>query len=238
MSNRKMPKSCWCAAALLALILSAQARAAQDEAARLELEALVQEGELLEDELNRLSPTGEKLAAEGTRLDAEDQALRAESQDLNRDIQTHNRAIQELENAAAEHKVRCPRETEDRALAKTCNARAGEIQEAARKLEAQPPLLQKRQADLNQRIERFNVARREWTQRKNEQDGQARLNRRDLAAWLGRAQGYFGGAAFRAAHAKAGKPAACAPEALRDPAGSPSADALSRTLGCLRALRG
>lgn len=233
-----MPRSAWCAAALLTLILSAQAWAAQDEAVRLELDALVQEGELLEDELHKLAPTGEKLTAEGARLDAEDQGLRAESQDLNRDIQAYNRGMQELEKSAADHRARCPRESNDRALVEMCNALAGEIQTAARKLEAEPALLQKRQADLNRRIEQYNSARRDWAKRKQESDGLLRLNRRDLAAWLERTQGYFGGVAFRTAHVKAGKPAACAPQALGGQLGSPPADALARTLGCLRALKG
>jgi chromosome segregation ATPase len=226
-----------CAVALFALLLPVCVRAAQEDAARLELDALVQEGELLQEELDRLTPTGEKLAAEGGRLDAEDQALRAESQSLDRDIQAYNRAEQELEKSAADHRARCPRESEDRALVQMCNARAGEIQAAVRSLEAKPALLQKRQADLNRRIEQYNPARRDWARRKDEHDGQLRLNRRDLAAWLVRVQRYFGGAAFRAARAKAGNPGACAPEALRDQPAAASAEALSQTLGCLRALK-
>jgi hypothetical protein len=210
---------------------------AQDPAWRLELDALLQEGELVRDELDRLQPLADDLAKEGAQLDAEDQSLRTASQALNDDIQAFNTALDDLQKAAQAQQARCPRESEDSALVEACNAEAARIREQANARDAQRPLLKQRQEDLNRRIAQHNTARRDWAARKSKHDGLMDLNRRDLVGWLQRAQRYFDSGVFQARYRAAGSPAACRPEGLQNVAAAPVRVTLERVLGCLHAIR-
>jgi len=223
-------------AALLCALSCAGGRAGQDPAVRLELDALLQEGGLLRDELERLRAPSEKLAAEGTQLDAQELALRDASQALNRDIEAFNAALGELEKTARAHQARCPRESEDAALVESCNAEAGEIRAQAQQRDTQGPALKQRQQTLNAGIEEQNAARQDWAARKTKQDALVALNRRDLSAWLQRVQRFFGTDDFRTAYVAAARPSACAPEGLEELAATPGGTALERALDCLQAL--
>lgn len=222
--------------ALLCALLSAGAGAGQDPAIRLEVDALLQEGELLRDELERLRTPSEKLAAEGAALDTQEQSLREASTALNLDIQAFNTALNDLEKVARAQQARCPRESQDAALVEACNAEAAGIRAQAQQRDAQRPTLQQRQQDLNSGIEQHNAARRDWAGRKSKHDALVELNRRDLTAWLERAQRFFATDGFRAAYIAAARPAACGPEGLHDLAAVPVGATLERALGCLRAL--
>ncbi len=222
--------------ALLCALLNGVAGAAQELAIRLEIDALLQEGGLLHDELERLRPTSERLAVEGAELDAQDQSLRAASAALNRDIQEFNTALADLEKAAHVQQAHCPRESEDAALVQACNAEAAGIRAQAQQRDAQRPGLGQRQQDLNSGIEQHNAARQDWAGRKSRHDALVELNRRDLTAWLERAQRFFAPDGFRAVYLAAARPPACRPEGLQDLATAPDGTTLERVLGCLRAL--
>ncbi len=224
------------ATVLVCGLLFAGAGAAQDSATRLEIDALVQEGGLVREEFERLSAPGKALAQEGAQLDAEEESLRTASRALNQDIQAFNAALKDLEQEAQAHQARCPRESEDAALVETCNAKAAEIRAQAEQRDAQRPALDERQHDLNADIEQHNAARREWAQRKAGHDQLAQLNRRDLVAWLERAEKFFAEDAFRAACQAAARPAACSAAGLKDLAAAPSAETVERALACLQAL--
>jgi chromosome segregation ATPase len=222
--------------ALLCALLCAGAGAAQDPAIRLELDALLQEGGLLRDELGRLRTPSEKLDSEGTQLDEEGQSLRVGSQALNQEIRAFNAALNDLEKAARAQQAHCPRESEDAALVEACNAEAAEIRAQAQQRDAQRPALGQRQQDLNADIERHNAARQDWAGRKSKHDALVELNRRDLTAWLERMQRFFATDGFRAASIAAGRPAACRPEGLQELAAAPVSATLERVLACLNAL--
>jgi hypothetical protein len=224
------------AAAVLCLCCPAAA-SAQDPAWRLELDALLQEGELVRDELDRLQPQADDLAKEGAQLDAEDQALRTASQALNDDIRAFNTAVDDLQKAAQAQQARCPRESEDSALVEACNVEAARIREQANARDTQRPLLKQRQEDLNRRIAQHNSARRDWAARKTRHDGLMDLNRRDLVGWLERAQRYFDSGVFQTRYRAAGDPAACRPEGLHNLAATPGRGTLERVHGCLLAIR-
>ena len=208
-----------------------------DPPIRLQVEALLQEGGLLRDELEKLSAPAQTLAAEGAQLDAEEQSLRGASSALNEDIQAFNAALGDLEKAARDQQLRCPRESQDAAVVEACNTEAAAIRKQAQQRDAQRPALQQRQQDLNARIERHNAARQDWAGRKSQLDARLELNRHDLGTWLERAQRFFATADFAAAYLAANKPAACRPEGLRDLADAPAAATLQRALGCLQALQ-
>jgi cell division septum initiation protein DivIVA len=210
---------------------------AQDPAWRLELDALLQEGDLVRDELDRLQPAAGDLAKQGAQLDAEDQSLRTASQALNDEIQAFNSALDDLQKAAQAQQARCPRESEDSALVEACNAEAARIREQASARDAQRPLLKQRQEDLNRRIAQHNTARHDWAARKSKHDGPMDLNRRDLVGWLERAQRYFDSNVFQARYRAAGNPAACRPEGLQNLAAAPSRATLERVHACLLAIK-
>ena len=223
---------------LLPLLLACMtvAAAADNDPDRLKLRALVQEGDLLLEEFAELQPTTDKLAAEGARLDAEEQAVRAESMRLNDAIAAFNAGNTELERALKEHAARCSRESENAALVASCNAHAASLRGLGQELQKQRPQLEAGQKKLKQRVERHNSARREWAQRKQKHEGKLQLSGGDTDYWLERARPFLDSAAFRALVEQAGRPQACAPQALEAVARLPAAGALARAQDCLRAV--
>ena len=226
------------AAAVMIAVWCAAPRAGTqlNPAIRLQVDALLQEGGLLHDELEKLSAPAQALAAVGAQLDAEEQSLRGASSALNEDIQAFNAALSDLEKAARDQQSRCPRESQDAAVVEACNTQAVAIRKQAQQRDAQRPVLQQRQQDLNARIERHNAARQDWAGQKSKLDARLELNRHDLGAWLERAQRFFATDEFAAADLAANKPAACRPDDL-DLAEAPTAVRLQRALGCLQALQ-
>jgi hypothetical protein len=230
------------AGALAALLAALASMATADgrtptPGSSLALEALLQEGGLLRDELERLRLPEGRLAEEGVHLDAEEQSLRAASEALGAAIQNFNAAGLELEKSAQAHQGRCPKESEDAALVEACNAEAARIRAQLQQRAAQGPALKQRQLDLNADIAQHNSARQDWAGRKTNHDALAAQNRRDLTAWLQRAEDFFGTDGYRAAYQAAAGPAACKPAGLQDLAAAPTAGTLDRVLGCLRALK-
>lgn len=224
------------AVVLVCGLLCAGGSAGQDAPTRLQIDALLQEGELVREELERLSAPGEALAQEGARLDAEEQSLRAVSQALNQDIQAFNAALKDLETEAQVHQARCPRESEDAALVGACNTDAARIRAEAEQREEQRPALGERQHELNADIEQHNAVRAEWAARKGQHDQLVRLNERDLVAWLQRAEQFFATDAFRSAYRAAARPPVCGAEGLKNLAAAPAAATVERVLACLQAL--
>jgi chromosome segregation ATPase len=204
----------------------------------LRIDALLQEAELLREELSRLDAAGAPLVQEGQRLDAAESALRTDSDTLNQDIESYNVGMKDLEQAAAGHAARCPRQSEDAALVESCNAEAGKIQAEAQRMEATRPQLEQRRKELNQRVALQNAARRDWAARQHVHDNKVGMNRRDLNDWLRRAQAFIGSADFRAAVSRAGNPPSCAQAPLRDLEAKDAAGAIDLVRTCLRALQG
>jgi hypothetical protein len=211
---------------------------ADEEAERLKLRALTEEGDLILEEARALQPAADKHAADGAQLDAEEASVRAESASLNEAIAKFNAAQIELERQVEAHRAACPRESEDKALVESCNARALELQATVRAHEAQRPLLQQRQQALQQRIEAHNAARRDWAQRKRELDPKVQANRKDADYWLGEARAFLAGDGFRSLARKAGAQAACDGRALGDLTAPPAAAAVARVHACFQAMAG
>ena len=211
---------------------------ADEDAQRLKLTALVEEGDLILEEAHALQPAADKLAADGAQLDAAEAAVRAESASLNQTIAKFNADNIELERQVKAHQAACPRESEDKALVESCNARTLELQSIVRAHEQQRPALQQRQTALPQRIEAHNTARRDWAQRKRELDPKVQANRKDADYWLGEARAFLAGEGFRGLAKKAGAPAACDASKLGDPSVSPAIGAVERVHTCFKAVAG
>jgi hypothetical protein len=211
---------------------------ADEEADRLKLRALIEEGDLILEEARGLQPAADKLAADGAQLDAADASMRADSASLNQTIAKFNAANIELERRVKAHQSECPRESEDKALVESCNARALELQPIVRAHEEQRPVLQQRQKALQQRIEAHNAARRDWAARKRELDPKVQANRQDADYWLGEARAFLAGDGFRGLAKKAGAPAACDARKLGDLASPPAIAAVARAHACFKAVAG
>lgn len=209
---------------------------ADEEADRLRLRALTEEGALIAEEASGLRPVAERLAAEGAQLDAADQTLRAEQVSLNEAIASFNAQNVELDRALKAHQAKCPRGSDDPALIDACNAQLLELNAAVRRHEEARPLLQARQRDLPRSIEAYNAARREWATRKREHDPKVLANRNDADYWLGTARTFLGSDAFNTLAQSAGAPAACSAGTLGDLAAAPAAAAVERAYACLQAV--
>jgi chromosome segregation ATPase len=211
---------------------------ADEQTDRLKLTALLEEGDLLLDEANALQPVSERLAREGEQLDQAEPKLREESASLDAAIAKFNSQNKDLERALQEHKQRCPRASEDKALVESCNAMAAGLQTVAQQLEQERPRLQARQQELKARIEQHNAARRDWALRKRDHDARLQANRTDCEPWLNSAKSFVATDSFRAMVKKAGDPAQCKAATPTDLAGLASPDAVRRVQACLKLLTG
>jgi hypothetical protein len=221
----------------LAICLGAAAAVQADEVTdRLKLTALIEEGDLLLDEANALQPTTERLAREGEQLDQVEPKLREESAALDAAIAKFNGQNNDLERAVQEHRQRCPRESEDKALVESCNAMAAGLQGVAQQLEQERPRLQARQQELKTRIEQHNALRREWAVRKRDHDARLQANRSDSEPWLTSAKSFLASDSTKAIVRKAGDPAQCKASAPAELAGLAPGEAVRRVQACLKAL--
>lgn len=203
---------------------------------RLKLTALIEEADLLIDEANALQPASERIGREGEQLDQAEPKLREESAALDAAIAKFNGQNKDLERAVQEHKQRCPKESEDKALVESCNAMAAGLQSVAQQLEQERPKLQQRQQDLKTRIEQHNAARRDWALRKRDQDTRVQANRADSEPWVASAKAFLATESMKAMIKKAGEPQQCKAIAPADPAAAAGPDAVRRVQGCLKAL--
>ena len=211
---------------------------ADEQADRLRLRALIDEGDLILEESAALNPTADRLSAEGAQLDAAEMALRTEQTSLNDAIARFNAQNVELDRKLKEHRAKCPQGSNDVALIEACNARATEFNAAAQAHEAQRPALQARQRELPGRIEAQNAARREWALKKQEQEPKLQANRADAEYWLGSARTFLTSDAFSGMAQKSGVPAVCSAEALGDLVAPPAMAAVQRAQTCLKAVAG
>jgi hypothetical protein len=212
---------------------------ADEQADRYKLTALIEEGELLLEEADLLQPVTERLAREGEQLDQAEPRLREESAALDAAIAQFNARNKDLERAVQEHKLRCPRESEDKALVESCNAMAAGLQSVAQELEQDRPGLHARQQDLKTRIEQHNAARRDWAVRKRDHEVKVQANRSDCEPWLATAKTFLATESMKATVKKAGEPAPCkAVVPAEQLATLAASDAVRRMQACLVGLAG
>lgn len=213
------------------------AHTALAQADQLELDALVQEGALIQEEAAGLAPATKLLAQEGLEIASSDKALREEVQTLNRDITQFNVAMAEQTRSAEEVKAQCTGQTEDKALVDSCNARITRLRDQANELEEQRPQLRARQEEITARVEKHNAWARDYAKRKQEQDARDKLNQRDGEDWLGRARQFLASGEFAGWLTKAGSPAACGAEQMTEIAALSLYPALDRAEACLKAVK-
>jgi chromosome segregation ATPase len=204
---------------------------------RLKLNALLQESDLLLEEVGRLEPVSQQLAQDGQALEQTERELREATPALDADIRKYNSDLAALEKAVGEQKARCPKESTNRTLVESCNARVEELRAENKRLTEERDKLRVRRTELNQRIERFNQERQDWTNRRQVQDKRIVPNRTDVEYWVQRAGDFLATPAFKTLAANAGEPAACAPETVGGLKELYYWEALKRAAACLRAVR-
>jgi uncharacterized protein (DUF3084 family) len=207
------------------------------QTAPLELNALVQEGDLILEEAAALAPLNEKLAQEGLELAAAGQALRAEIQALEESIKQFNASMESFNVAAQRYQAQCSQKTDDAALLKSCNARVAELREQALKLDGERPAVEARRKALNLRIDQHNAASKDYTRRKQEFDSRNIPNQSDTEDWLGRARSFFTSEMFGGLLTQTASPSACSPDRIAERPASPASKPVTQAQACLKALK-
>jgi hypothetical protein len=231
----RVMRSLMCAVVLA--VIGAATPAFAEDAGKLKLHALIQEGDLILEESVRLDPETDQVLDEGERLDAVEKSLRADSAVLDDAIKKHNAAMTILDKEAKEIRTRCPYESEDVTLVDACNTSARSLALAAELRAKEGADLEEWQQSLNQQITRQNAARAQWTTRKQESDARVALNRGDLKEWLIRVNGFLATDAFKGFAKQAKNPTECGTERIGDLATLPPVTALRRAQTCMKALK-
>lgn len=209
---------------------------AQEEAARLRLAALTEEGDLLLEEARALEPETRRLERLGGELAAGGKQLEAEVAVLERSLREYNSEAGALAARAAAQREQCTAAGLTAAQIRACNDEAADIAAAGLGLEQRRPELERRQQELNQRIDRHNARRLEWERASREQAGRTALNEADVRQWLQRARAFWASEEFAAFARAAGTPAACSSTRLAVSASAYPVEALERMQACLKAV--
>jgi hypothetical protein len=205
------------------------------EPGRLKLNALIQEGDLLLEEVARLEPASQRFAVEGKIFEQTERELREASPALDADIRKYNAALAALEKGAAERQARCPKESADNALVEWCNAQAAQLNAESQRLAGERDGLNARRSELNGRIERFNQERKEWTARRQAHEKELGPNKTDVEYWVPRAAEFIASPDFKSLYVlSSAEPGVCAPATLGDLKTLHYWEALKRAQQCLR----
>jgi chromosome segregation ATPase len=210
---------------------------AQEEAARLRLSALTQEGDLLLEEALALEPATRQLEQLGGELAAQGKQLEPEVAALERLLREYNAEVVALATRSAAQREQCTAAGLAAQQIRDCNDEAANIAAAALGLEQRRPDLDRGQQELNQRIDRHNTRRLEWDKARREQDGRRAVNESDIREWLQRARAFWSTDEFAALSRAASTPAACSPARLSGVSGTAyPVEGLKRMQACLKAV--
>lgn len=207
------------------------------QADQLKLDALVQEGDLILEEVATLAPAAEQLAQEGQQLTASEQRLREEVRSLNQGIMQFNAAMAEQSRSVQALRAQCAGQTADKSLADACDTRIAQSREQTNMLEEERGKVRARQEELNARVDKQNAWGRDYAKRKHAQDSNDTLNQRDAEEWLGRAKQFLASKDFAVLLAQAGNPLACRDEQMSEIAALGVRPAFDRAQACLRAVK-
>lgn len=209
---------------------------AQQDPARSRLAALIQEGDLLQQQAATLEPTTQANAREGSALLDAQARLTDDVSALETELHRYNQEVRALGDAAAEQRSRCGGVMQEAAAAEACNDAGDKIAADAAALEQRRIGLEARQNALNARIDAHNTARSRWESGKREHDGRKRQNDAEIRGWLKRARGFWSSEAFQSLVTAAGKPASCAQSHLLELEALQPVDALKKMQQCFKAL--
>jgi chromosome segregation ATPase len=217
-------------------LLYCAAGSAQDEAARLHLAALSQEGDLLLEEAVTLEPGTRQLEQQGDQLAAEEKRLAAEVGALERSLREYNAEVRALAARSGAQREQCTAGGLTAQQVRDCNDEAANIGAEVVGLEQRRPELDRRQQQLNQRIDRHNTRRLDWEKARREQEGRRAVNESDVRQWLQRARAFWGSDEFDALSRAARTPAACSSARLSVSGAAHPVDALKHMQACFKAV--
>lgn len=203
----------------------------------LELNALIQEGDLILEEAAALAPSNDKLTKEGQATATSDKALREDLAAVKAKFAAYNAATDELNQEIATHNVQCPRQMEDAALLESCNANSKELNARIDQLRAQLPPIEEEQKRVFERIDVHNKANTDFATRQKQQDNRNLLNQHDAEEWLARVRPFLSSDDFQTMLRKAAEPFACSQGRLAPPAPLPLLKTLKHVQECLKSVQ-
>jgi hypothetical protein len=208
----------------------------QDDAPRLRLAALTQEGDLLQRQAATLQPRTRELEQRGAELAAEEKKLEADVAAMERLVREYNAELEALASEAGAQRERCTTGPLDAQQVRGCNEEGAALAAQALLQEQRRAKLDERQQALNQRIDRHNARRLEWDRGRREHDERRGVNESEVRAWLQRARAFLGTDGFAALARAVGSPAACSPTRLSTPDAAYPVEALKRMQLCLKSV--
>jgi hypothetical protein len=210
---------------------------AQSEADQLLLSALLQEGELLQQEALMLEPMTTRLLQDKQQLESQEKTLMAESAQVSENIKQFNAAAEQLNASIAQQQKDCAQQTGDQAAADMCNARGEELGRQGERLQQLGGELDRRKNDVNQRIVRHNSAGQDWSVRNRDNETKVQPSQRDIRNWLGRFSSFYASDSFNAFTRRSGIPSACEQSRVEQFNSMPPFPALRAAVQCLKTLR-
>jgi chromosome segregation ATPase len=225
------------AASVCAALGAASAAHGEDNAARLRLDALIQEGELLLTEARSLEPAAKQIRQQGQQLSATEAALTAEWNQIEQDIAQYNAELNTLVQDAGRHRELCPGSNTDDKLLEECNGNAIALTERSRALERRRDELQERRAALNQHVERHQAALAQWKALRREHAPRTEANAADTRRWLGSTRSFVVTEEFAAFAKQAGTQAPCTDVPVPEGDFNTVVSGLKQVQTCLKSVR-
>lgn len=210
---------------------------AQDAAARQRVAALIQLGDLLLQQAAALEPVTRQSEQIGSQVAAEEKQLEAEVEAVEGAVREYNVQVGALTAASTAQGERCNAAGLGARQVLDCNDDAAKLAAEAISLEQRRVALDRRQRELNQRVDQHNARRLDWDKGRREQDGRRERNEAEVRQWLERARGFWSTSEFAALARAAGSPVACSSARLSVSDAAHPVEALKRMQQCLKAVR-
>jgi len=202
------------------------------------MEALLQEGTLLQEQTSNLQPVAMQLDAERKRLEAEEVQLSDEAAEVTKRFQEFNAVADQLNASMKQQRDECETGTSKfQSEVDACNEKALALKAEGEKLSAQGKELDRLQDDVNQRIVRHNAAGREWNRRMQEHQERWMPRVQEVQRWIGRFSDFARSDTFSQVALSAGNPSDCSDDRLGALNPIDTLPSLKRALQCLRALK-
>lgn len=221
------------------IVLLASARVlAQASPDQQMMDALLEEGALLQEQTSKLQPVSVQLDAERKRLEAEEIQLTDDAAKVNKSFQEFNAVADQLNAAMKQQREECESGTSKfQSEVEACNAKALALRAEGDRLSVQGKELDQQQEEVNKRIVQHNAAGREWNRRAQEHQQRWVPSMQEVQRWIGRFNEFVGSETFSHFVLTAGSPQDCSDDRLGALNPMDALPGLKRALQCLKALK-
>jgi len=202
------------------------------------MDALLEEGTILQEQVSKLQPASVQLDAERKRLEAEEIQLKDDAAKVNKSFEEFNAVADQLNAAMKQQREECESGTSKfQSEVDACNTKAVVLRAEGDRLSVQGKELDKQQEDVNQRIVQHNTAGREWNRRTQEHQQRWAPSMQEVQRWIGRVNEFVSSETFSHFALTAGSPQDCADDRLGALNPMDTLPTLKRALQCLKALK-